>query len=109
MLLLEAEIYLHKPSDSASALKNDLETRHIIRPSINFGNDQLFSGDIWALHQEKMFYRGVNYTVLIKMPTIESEAFESIGRFVRPGNSFRIQTGLRVIGTGTIKDYIYEE
>lgn len=51
MLLLEATISFDTPSESPTALKNDLATQHILRRSINFGNDPFFSGEIHAQDQ----------------------------------------------------------
>ncbi|MEJ8302895.1 hypothetical protein [Saccharibacillus sacchari] len=109
MLLIEAGIYFDKPSENPDALKNDLETKHKLRTSFNFGNDQLFSGDILAAGTEKIINRGERYKAFVKMFTIEEEAFRNISYLIQRGNSFFIQTPSRVIGRGTIIDYVYED
>ncbi|MEJ8302889.1 hypothetical protein [Saccharibacillus sacchari] len=45
---------------------------------------------------------------MIHMFTIEEEAFGAIGHLVKVGHSFSIQAGTRVVGKGTILDYVYE-
>ncbi|MCQ4087537.1 hypothetical protein [Saccharibacillus sp. JS10] len=108
MLLIEAEIYFDTLSENPNALKKDLETRHILRASFNLGNDQLFSGDILAAETEKVIYRGKSYNAFIKLFT-EEEAYTNISYLIQIGNSFFIQTPSKVVGRGTIIDYVYEE
>ncbi len=108
MLILEAKIRFDEVTDNPNALTSDLSTKNIIRPSINFGDDLLFSGTIRAEKKVETIMLGVLYDVSIEMPTIEQEAYGVIKDRLHEGREFIIQNASRVIGKGTIKDYLYE-
>lgn len=105
MLILDAKISFYKPNDNIG-LSNDLNTKYIIRPTLNFGNNILLSGTIKANKNVEKLIRGNYYTVTIEMPTVEREAYEQIKSLVFIGNIFKIQEASRVIGEGEILDYI---
>ncbi|QSX06732.1 hypothetical protein JYG23_04610 [Sedimentibacter sp. zth1] len=107
MLIIEAEILFDTPDTNETALDNDLDTKYAIRPAINFGNDLLFSGDIKVDSIVKQIKRGRVYNVSIEMPTIEDEAYEAIKSLLIIGNNFKIQSASRLVGKGTINDYVY--
>jgi hypothetical protein len=101
MLILEAEILF------SLELPNDISTKYIIRPAINFGNNLLFSGTIIPKNSISEFLRGRKYNVTIELPTIEEEAYEHIAHLIEVGNSFNIQYGFKYLGNGRIDDFIY--
>ena len=108
MLILEADIKFDTQESNKTALKNDLDTKYIIRPAINFGNDILFSGDIIPINNVKMLIRGEIYRVSIEMPTIDKEAYNSIKNILEVGGLFKIQNASRVVGSGILCDFIFE-
>jgi len=108
MLIIDAEIQFDTDKNKPSALAKDLDTKNVIRPAINFGNGMLFSGDIIPIENVQMLIRGQNYNVSIDMLTIEDEAYEAIQNLVKVGNKFLIQNASRVIGRGTIKEFVFE-
>ena len=107
MLFLEAEICFDKQSDNLDGLPHDINTKNILRPDINFGNNQLFSATIIAGKNIDIIKKGEYYKVLIEMPTIERQAYEEIRLLLRVDGLFKIQTGARVIGKGKILDFLY--
>ena len=48
MLTIFVKLYFFTTTESADALKNDLSTRNIIRPAVNFGDGMLFSGTVFV-------------------------------------------------------------
>ncbi len=58
MLLLEAKITFYTKEDYPDALPHNVGAEGILRPSVNFGNGYLFSGQINALYGEKVYMRG---------------------------------------------------
>lgn len=109
MLLLEATIRFDETKDNPDALPNNLSTKNILRPSINFGNNLLFSGTIKANEEVETIFLGTQYEVTIDMPTIEHEAYDAIKDMLKEGHGFLIQNASRVIGRGTIKNFLYEK
>ncbi|MFS1513023.1 hypothetical protein VQL36_11390 [Chengkuizengella sp. SCS-71B] len=107
MLILEAEIYFDKPNENPKALPNDLSTKILIRPAINFGNDLLFSGQIETDKNIEVIKRGKLYKVTIDMFTVEDEAYDAINHLVYKGSRFKLQSASRVTGKGKILDFIY--
>ncbi|MGG1662339.1 hypothetical protein [Brevibacillus sp. NRS-1366] len=107
MLILKAEVYFDNPNDNQEGLPNDLSTKNIIRPSLNFGNDVLFSGTILADENIESIIRGQYYTVTIEMPSIGNEELECIRGYLRVGSPFKIQSASKKIGKGKILDYLY--
>ncbi|MGL5255788.1 MAG: hypothetical protein ACRC76_02030 [Proteocatella sp.] len=61
MLILESEICFDEQSDNLDGLPHDINTKNILRPDINFGNNQLFSSTIIA---------GKNIDIIKKVNTI---------------------------------------
>lgn len=108
MLILEASVSFDQQSDSSKNLSCGLSTKTIIRPSINFGNDLLFSGTIIVDKNIEILIRGETYDVIIEMPTIEQEAYEEIQSLLCIGREFKIQNASKVIGKGTISNFLYE-
>lgn len=110
MLLLDAEICFNKnDGNSEHALSNDLDTSNIIRPSINFGDNLLFSGTISVDKEVRKIIRGENYKVLIEMPTVDNQAYEEIHDLLKIGSEFLIQNASKVVGEGRIINFIYEQ
>lgn len=109
MLLLDAKICFNKnDGNSEHALSNDLDTSNIIRPSINFGNNLLFSGTISVDKEIRKIIRGEIYKALIEMPTIDKESWVEICDLLKIGSQFLIQNASKVIGEGKIINFIYE-
>ncbi|MCM0757711.1 MULTISPECIES: hypothetical protein [Sporomusa] len=108
MLILEARVSFDQQSDSAKSLSYGLSTKNIIRPSINFGNDLLFSGTIVVDKNVDVLISGKTYNVIIEMPTIEQEAYEEIQSLLCVGREFKIQNASKIIGKGTISNFLYE-
>lgn len=108
MLILEAEICFDNQDDKNHGLSNDLSTKYILRPAINFGGNMLFSGTIITDKNIDIIKRNEIYNVMIEMPTIEQEAYKAISLLLRIGGDFKIQWGSRVIGRGKILDFLYE-
>jgi hypothetical protein len=90
MLILEAEICFDKPCDNIAALPHDIDTKNILRPDINFGNSQLFSGTIIVGGKIDIIKRGEIYKVFIEMPTIEKKAYEEISQLLQVDATFKI-------------------
>jgi hypothetical protein len=108
MLVLDADIYLDTPSENSNALTWDLNPKLILRPSINFGNGYLFTGQIIAKDELEMIKRGQYYRVHIEMRTIdEAEVFKFVEDLVYVGSIFTIQTGYKIIGKGKIQDFLF--
>ncbi len=108
MLIFEAEILFETEKNNPTALTNDLDTKHAIRPAINFGNGLLLSGSIIPKKGVVILIRGNRYNVSIEMPTVENEAYEAIKDLVRVDSEFLIQSGSRIIGKGKIKEFLFE-
>jgi len=108
MLILDAEIRHDLPEENEDALTNDLDTSYILRPSINFGNGYLFSGELVVSKNVSLLKRGEWYRVLVQMPTINNEAWEHIKDLVGIDNIFFIQIGGRILGKGKIIDFVYD-
>lgn len=107
MLILESEICFDKQSDNVDGLPHDINTKNILRPDINFGDSQLFSGMIIFGKNIDIIKRGQVYKVIIEMPTIEKEAYEEIRLLLRGDATFKIQIASRVIGKGKILEFLY--
>lgn len=108
MLIIDAKIRFDKPSESTTALINDLNTGNIIRPAINFGNNLLLSGTINVKEGIERLIRGEEYNVIIEMPTVEDEEYQHIQGLVKIGNEFSLQNASKIIGKGEIIEYIYK-
>ncbi|WP_160679952.1 hypothetical protein [Clostridium sp. C8-1-8] len=108
MLLLEAEVYFDLHVDNSQALTEDLDTKYIIRPSINFGNDILLSGNIIGNYNVTKFIRGQYHKVIIEMPAVDSDVYNEISGLIKIRNSYLIQIASRVIGKAKILDLIFE-
>ncbi|OPH56229.1 hypothetical protein BC351_29115 [Paenibacillus ferrarius] len=102
MLTVKAEI-----SFGIENLSQDLSTKHILRPSINFGDNLLFSGTILADSDVDELIRGRRYKVTIELPTVEQEAYEHIRHLVQIGNIFTLQNASKVLGKGEIMDFMF--
>lgn len=108
MLILEATVSFDQQSDDLHGLSHGLSTKNIIRPSINFGNDLLFSGAIVADKNIDILVSGKTYSVIIEMSTIEQEAHEEIQSLLCIGGDFKIQNASKIIGKGTISNFLYK-
>jgi len=110
MLLLDAEICFNKNDGNLdNSLRNDLDTTNIIRPSINFGNNLLFSGTISVDKKVRKIIRGEIYKALIEMPTVDKQSYEEISDLLKIGNEFLIQNASKVIGEGKIINFLFEQ
>jgi hypothetical protein len=107
LLIIEAKVCFDQLSENPQALSNDLDTTNIIRPAINFGNDLLFSGTIITSEETITIIRGLNYEVVIEMPTIEVTEYDYIKDLLNVGNDFTLQAASRVIGKGIIRNSIF--
>ncbi|MFC3800869.1 hypothetical protein [Cohnella sp. GCM10012308] len=103
MLLLKAKVMFE-------GLSNNLSTKIILRPGVNFGNGLSFSGDIKPTGDVGDFLL-LNewYEVIIEMFTINEEAFHAIGHLVKDGNPIVFQVGSRKVGRGEIMEHLYIE
>lgn len=108
MLTLDAKIYFDTKLENSDALDNDLDTKKIIRPAINFGDGLLFSGSVKVNESTTMIKRGESYEVTVNFPTIENEAYGAIRSFLCPNAVFKIQVSSKVIGKCTMLEYSYE-
>jgi hypothetical protein len=104
MLILEADISFSKEN-----LSHELSTKNTLRPAINFGNNLLFSGTIIPEKDVEVIVRGRVYKVTIEMPTVGKEAYEQIIDLVNVGNVFKIQQASKMLGNGTIQNFVFED
>ena len=109
MLLLETEIYFYTKDESKECLDNDLDTKNVLRPSINFGNDLLFSCTVRVDKGINKIVRGNYYNSTLEMFTIDEESYPHIKELLFKGHEFKIQVASKVVGYGKIIDYLYEK
>ena len=77
------------------------------RPTFNFGNDLLFSGNL--ISDEDVYLHNHRYTVEIDFFTIEDDAFNVVSPFLKYGMDIAIQEGARkIVGIAKLLDYRYE-
>ena len=108
MLILDAIIRFDTREENEQSLGNDLSTSGILRLPVNLGdNDNLFTGTLIADKEDSLLIRGIEYSLLVEMRTVTTEAYNSINHLVKVGNEFTFQAGCRTIGHGRILDFIY--
>lgn len=108
MLTIEAKIRFDRKLENPNALDEDIDTRNIIRPAINFGENLLFSGTIQVDKYIEILELGSTYDAVIVLPTIGEEAYDAIGKFLNEGSEFKIQTASKVIGKCTLLKYSFQ-
>lgn len=107
MLILNAEIHLFTMEESKDAFSYDLKTGGHLRPTINFGNDMLFSGEIIVNESIDTIERGKNYEAIIWMPTIDNETYSMINNLLKVGNDIKLQNASKIKGRGKILNFMY--
>ena len=108
MLVLESEIYFDTPDQNKNALKNDLDTKNILRPAINFGNGNILTGTVIANKSITKFMRGIYYTVKIEMPLIDNEAYNEIYNLLKRKEFFPLQIASKKIGKIVLLDWNFK-
>ena len=81
--------------------------RRYFRPTFNFGNNLLFSGNL--ISDNEVYLQNHPYIVGIEFFTIEDEAYTVISPILKEGMDFAIQEGAhKIVGIAKLLEYDYE-
>ena len=108
MLRLFVKLCFFTNAESSDALKNDLSTRNIIRPAVNFDDGYLFSGTVFAEDRNGWIKLGEQINVRIDFPTIDMEVYNLICNKLFIGAVYNVQAASKIIGKCEVISYQYE-
>lgn len=108
MLTIFVKLYFFTTTESADALKNDLSTRNIIRPAVNFGDGMLFSGTVFVEDSIGWIKLGENTIGRIEFPTIDIGVYRLLKDKVYNGVVLNVQAASKIIGKCEIISFKFE-
>jgi hypothetical protein len=79
-------------------------SEHPLRPSINFGDGLLFSGEI--VGDFDLYMPNIRYPVYIDMFTMNEEGLSMISHLLHRGMILFMQSGSRIVGYAVLLDYV---